>query len=47
MFWSKAEKWVEPEATAVLPSPHNQRWRAAKVALAITRAICRAPSTVR
>jgi hypothetical protein len=47
MFWSNAEKWVESEATAVLPSPHSQVWRAAKVALAICAAISRAVSTDR
>lgn len=41
MFWSNAEKWVESDATAVVPSPHSQDWRAAKVALAITRATSR------
>ena len=46
MFWSKAEKWVESDATAVVPSPHSAAWRAAKVALAMTRAACRHDSTV-
>jgi hypothetical protein len=46
MFWSHALKWVESDATAVEPSPHSQAWRAANVALAITRAACRHDSTV-
>src|SRR5881394_2226078 len=33
MFWSKAEKCVESDATAVVPSPHSAACRAAKVAL--------------
>lgn len=41
MFWSNAVKCVESDATAVEPSPHNQDWRAAKVALAMTRATSR------
>jgi hypothetical protein len=38
-------KWVESEATAVVPSPHSQVCRAAKVALAMTRATSQAPAT--
>ena len=47
MFWSKAEKCVESDATAVVPSPHSAACRAAKVALAMTRAASRQASTVR
>ena len=47
MFWSKAVKWVESEATALLPSPHSQDWRAAKVALAFVRATRRQVSMLR
>jgi hypothetical protein len=47
MFWSNAEKCVESDATAVVPSPHRVACRAAKVALAMTLAACRQASTVR
>lgn len=47
MFWSKAEKCVESEATAVVPSPQSATCREAKVALAMIRAPWRQASTVR
>ena len=47
MFWSNAEKCVESEATAVVPSPHNALCRAANVAFAMIRATSRQASTVR
>jgi hypothetical protein len=47
MFWSKAEKRVESDATAVVPTPHSAACRDAKVASAMMRAACRHASTVR
>ena len=47
MFWSKAGTWVESEATAVDPTPHNSALRAAKVAFAMPIAIVWAASAVR
>jgi hypothetical protein len=47
MFWSNAEKCVESDATAVVPSPHRAVCLAAKVALAMIRATSRQDSTVR
>ena len=46
-FWSQALKCVESEATTVEEAPHSPVSRAAKVALAISTAICRATSGVR
>ena len=47
MFWSHAPKCVESDDTAVEPSPQIQRWRAAKVALAIWMASASASSRVK
>jgi len=47
MFWSNAEKCVESDATAVVPSPHSAACREVKVASAMIRAACRQASTVR
>jgi hypothetical protein len=38
MFWSNAEKCVESDATAVVPSPQRAACLAANVALAMMRA---------
>jgi hypothetical protein len=46
-FWSYARTWVESEATAVEPWPHNSVLRAAKVAFAIWMAMARAASADR
>ncbi len=47
MFWSKAPKCVESEATALDPAPQIVCAREAKVALAISTAMVRATSALR